>query len=270
MGLIINGKTIADDDTVTFNGKDVTKIVYNGNTVWEQQEEGVLAYTLSSDGTYYTVSGIGGVTDTAVVIPSTYKNLPVKVIGSAAFKNNTTIKNITIPSSITTIEDQAFLGCTALKTLTIPNTVTSIGSMICQGCTALTSVSLSSGCAEPGNQLFYLCTSLTSVTIPSGVTVLSLNMFSGTAIKTITIPSTVVTFANQVFMNCTSLTSVTIPTNVTKIYSACFKGCTSLTSATFKNTSGWKANSTSVTVTNPATNATYLVSTYVSALWTRS
>ncbi len=37
-----------------------------------------LEYELSSDGTYYTITGIGTCKDRDVIIPSEYKNLPVK------------------------------------------------------------------------------------------------------------------------------------------------------------------------------------------------
>ena len=49
-----------------------------------------LAYTLNSDNVSYTVSGMGNVTDTDIVIPNTYKGLPVTKIGTG-FKNNTKI-----------------------------------------------------------------------------------------------------------------------------------------------------------------------------------
>ncbi|MBQ8791673.1 MAG: leucine-rich repeat protein, partial [Ruminiclostridium sp.] len=60
-----------------------------------------------------------GSSATDVVIPE-YINIngsqyPVTAIASSAFKNCTTMKSITLPTSITTIGTGAFTGCTALK-----------------------------------------------------------------------------------------------------------------------------------------------------------
>lgn len=68
-----------------------------------------LAYTLSSDKKYYSVSGIGTCEETSIVIPSTYKGLPVKAIRNSAFKNITSIKSITIMNSVTSIGEDAFV-----------------------------------------------------------------------------------------------------------------------------------------------------------------
>lgn len=46
-----------------------------------------------------------------VVLPSTYRGLPVTTIGAEAFKDNQTMKTITIPASIGTINKDAFASC---------------------------------------------------------------------------------------------------------------------------------------------------------------
>ena len=59
-----------------------------------------------------------------VTIPSSYKGKPVTTIGNDAFKNNHTITNVTIPSSVTFIGQDAFAGCKDLKTVNYPGTKT--------------------------------------------------------------------------------------------------------------------------------------------------
>lgn len=49
-------------------------------------------------------------------------------IGSSAFKDNTTVKNIEIPYSVTAIFSGAFSNCTSLERVIIPHTVTTIAS----------------------------------------------------------------------------------------------------------------------------------------------
>ena len=81
-----------------------------------------LAYTQNADGKGYTVSGIGTCTDTDVVIPSTYNNLPVTSIGYFAFSGCEGLASITIPSGVTSISSLAFHYCTKLETITFKGT----------------------------------------------------------------------------------------------------------------------------------------------------
>jgi hypothetical protein len=85
-------------------------------------------------------------TATAVRIPDTINNSPVTVIGNSAFSMKS-ITSVTIPNSVTTLEDYAFARSQRL-----------------------TSVSLSTSITTIGVQAFYGCSALTTVTIPSSVT----------------------------------------------------------------------------------------------------
>lgn len=64
-----------------------------------------------------------------VTMPDTVGPYQITVIGSGIFRNNCFLRRITIPSSITTIEDSAFKGCHNLKDVIFkePVNVTSIG-----------------------------------------------------------------------------------------------------------------------------------------------
>lgn len=67
-----------------------------------------LQYSLSSNGTYYSVSGYTG-TLTDVVIGKRYNNKPVIKISSDAFENNTNIVSIKLSNTITSIGNYAFV-----------------------------------------------------------------------------------------------------------------------------------------------------------------
>ena len=82
------------------------------------------------------MAGIGNVSNMDIVIPSTYRGLPVTEIGPCAFGfemgaySNTAvayIDSIVIPDSVTYIADGAFGACIGLTDITIPETVTRIG-----------------------------------------------------------------------------------------------------------------------------------------------
>ncbi len=97
-----------------------------------------LKYTLSYDGTYYSVSGYGTATDIDVIIPETYEGKPVKFISSNAFSLCTSIKSVTIKGAVS-IGSYAFSGCTALESVRIGSGSTFIDDGAFSGCTALTS-----------------------------------------------------------------------------------------------------------------------------------
>ena len=67
-----------------------------------------LEYELSDDGTAYTVVVIRGTEDTNIVIPATYKGLPVTSIGGSAFVRCSSLTSVTIPNSVTSIGEYAF------------------------------------------------------------------------------------------------------------------------------------------------------------------
>lgn len=106
-------------------------------------------------------------------------------IGDYAFYSCSSIKNITIPDSVTSIGYQAFLA-SGIINVTIPNSVTSIG-----------------------EQAFYSCSSLESITIPDSVTSISgLAFYSCSSLESITIPDSVTSIGNSALDNCKMLAHI--------------------------------------------------------------
>ena len=64
----------------------------------------------------------------------------MKNIGSSAFLNCSSLKSITIPNSVTTVESYTFDGCSGLTLVTIPQSVLNIDSYAFSGCKSLISV----------------------------------------------------------------------------------------------------------------------------------
>jgi len=71
---------------------------------------------------------------------------------------------ITIPGSVTSIEEYTFYGHTSLANVTMPNGVTSIGYMAFVDCTSLANVTIGNSVTSIGGFAFEGCKNLTSVT----------------------------------------------------------------------------------------------------------
>ena len=92
---------------------------------------------------------------------------------------------VTIPNSVTSIEDYAFEDCSGLTSVTIPNSVTSIGYYAFEWCSGLTSVTIPNSVTSIGKGAFEGCRGLTSVTIGNSVTSIGEGAFYFCDLKTI-------------------------------------------------------------------------------------
>lgn len=134
------------------------------------------------DLTYEVTNGEITITDcntaaTLVEIPKTINGYYVTAIGYEAFQDCGSLENITIPDSVTIIEDKAFWGCESLESITIPNSVTSIGYGAFHGCHCLESITIPDSVERIRAQAFWACESLESVTIPGSVTSIGYGAF---------------------------------------------------------------------------------------------
>ena len=111
-------------------------------------------------------------------------------IGSSMFQYCYALSSITIPSSVTYIDDYAFGSCTALTSVDIPSSVTKIGRYVFGTCSKLSAITIPSSVTSIGDYTFNSCTSLTSVTIEATTppTLYSSSFNGCNALKTIYVP----------------------------------------------------------------------------------
>ena len=159
-----------------------------------------------------------------IVIPSS-----VTSIGDRAFSGCDSLSEIVIPSSVTSIGDCAFAGCRSLSEIVIPSSVTSIGDRAFSGCRSLSKIVIPSSITSIGDSAFYGCRSLSEIVIPSSVTSIGDWAFSGCdSLSEIVIPSSVTSIGHHAFYGCRSLSEIVIPSSVTSIVDSAFYGCDSL------------------------------------------
>ncbi len=235
------------------------------------------SYEHNSANNEATIVGYSG-SDSAVLIPAMIEGHTVTKVARHPYSNspvfgwfNTTVTSVTIPDSVTSIDELAFYGSVALTSVTIGEGVTSIGAWAFVECSSLTSVSIPDSVTSIGDSAFQSCTSLTSVTIGKGVTSIGERAFSAcTSLTSIdvdaanlsfssgngvlfdkngqtlvtfpggisgdySIPENVISIGDFAFESCTGLTNVAIPSSVTSIGRYSFSSCTSLISVAIPN-----------------------------------
>jgi hypothetical protein len=89
------------------------------------------------------------------------------------------IGNVTIPNSVTTIEDSAFFACLFITTITVPSSVTTIKEMAFSQCASLKFFTIPDNMTSIANHLFEGCNNLSYMVIPSEVVYIGDYAFSG-------------------------------------------------------------------------------------------
>ena len=159
-----------------------------------------------------------------IVIPSS-----VTSIGDSAFDTCSSLSEIVIPSSVTSIGKGAFSSCDSLSEIVIPSSVTSIGDSAFSSCDSLSEIVIPSSVTSIGDGAFSSCDSLSEIVIPSGVISVGYGAFSFcSSLSEIVIPSSVTSIGKGVFSGCCSLSEIVIPSSITSIGDSAFSGCDSL------------------------------------------
>ena len=152
-----------------------------------------------------------------------------KIICDSAFWYCSSLSEIVIPSSVTSIGDSAFYGCNSLSEIVIPSSITSIGDSAFYGCNSLSGIVIPSSVTSIGDRAFSSCDSLSEIVIPSSVTSIGKSAFWGcNSLSEIVIPSSVTSICDWAFWNCRSLSEIVIPSSVTSIGKGAFYVCDSL------------------------------------------
>lgn len=155
----------------------------------------------------------------------------VTSIDAYAFYNCSKLSSITIPNSVTSIGLASFGRCYSISSLAIPNSVTRISGEAFSGCPGITSLELPNITRIEPNA-FKDCSNLSSVTIPKSIEYIGADAFSGCPIKYLSIDSE--TYCKKDYFG-TQIETLVIGNSVTYIDYVAFVGCFSLTSIIIPN-----------------------------------
>ena len=174
----------------------------------------------------------------------------VEEIKKNAFRACANLKNMTLPNSISKIEDYTFYYCSNLEEIIIPNDASSIGVSAFAYCKKIESIILPNGVTVIKDNAFAHCEGLRSAYIPNNITIIESEAFRYcNSLESITIPSgkidmlafaqcdnlkkaafgdAVTSIGNSAFGSCPNLITVTIGTGIETIDKEAFKYCQNL------------------------------------------
>ena len=211
------------------------------------------AYDIYSNGIYYNVVSesektvevthgpnyneyVGDITLTGYV-----DGFKVVAIGQSAFWNCGEMTSVTIPSTVTRIDDSAF-AFSGITSFTLPHTVTEIIGNPFRGCLSLNNLYVEDWGGRYGNgtngancivekETQTLVAGCKNSVIPTDVTIIGPYSFENCyGLTSITIPDNVTRIEEYAFNNCNGLSNVDLPYSLESIGSRAFGWCTNLTS----------------------------------------
>ncbi|MBE7082371.1 MAG: hypothetical protein E7378_01640 [Clostridiales bacterium] len=174
-----------------------------------------------------------------VTIPANINNQSIVRIKNSAFKNNTDITKINLPTTLQNIGNFAFCGCHNLNEINLTN-VTNLGEAAFYNCKSLKSVNLKK-CGKIPSLAFRNCSSLTNVFETANILSIEKNAFTSClSLKTVSFENA--TNVGDSALANTSLISINMP-NVVTIGVSSFAYNQHLTSAIFPKLTILKAKS---------------------------
>ncbi|MBP5785458.1 MAG: leucine-rich repeat domain-containing protein [Methanobrevibacter sp.] len=84
-------------------------------------------------------------------------------ISQEMFEEDVNLKNVVLPSSVTSIGVGAFLGCTSLKSIEIPSSVTNLEYKCFKDCINMISIEIPCNVSAYGGHVFENCRSLSTI-----------------------------------------------------------------------------------------------------------
>ena len=146
--------------------------------------------------------------DAVLEIPTQIDGYTVITIRGGCFSGFASymLEELTIPDSVTTLDDGALQSCFSLKSVRLPENLEKIGAHVFESCTAMETIDIPASVTSIGDYAFYNCTSLSEFTFPEHLT--SIGAYA--------------------FYNCVSLVNLVVRTALPQseiMHSATVRGC---------------------------------------------
>ena len=162
-----------------------------------------------------------------ILIPSKYEGMTITTVRNGAFYSQD-VQYVTLPDTVTTIEEAAFYRCQYLVNINVTSKVTSIGKYAFAGCTRMVTAVDASGVSVIGDNAFADCSFLSEVIFGNNLSEIGVSAFINCgALVTADLPNSVKTIKDYAFAN-SGIVSLNIPTSLTQWGKGVVKGCNNL------------------------------------------
>lgn len=190
------------------------------------------------------VVALGGYAMAGCVELVKYRFSPLtQSVGNNAFASDTKLESVTNleNTQVSQISEAMFCECSSLYEILLPNTITSIGNEAFEACKKLTSVDLSkTKTATIGVKGFAYCDNLSKIQFPTTLTFIDDGAFiEDKNLRSVqNLEKTIVSIINNnAFLGCKNLLSVKLPQTLSTLGESAFEGCSNLTAVSgFENT----------------------------------
>ncbi len=194
---------------------------------YEIMTSGDFVYKKYSD--HAEICAYGGNSE-EIEIPSEIDGCAVTTIGVLSFCYNETLRNVTIPETVTEIQNSAFEGCGNLGDISFPENLKVIGERAF-AYSGIEKVCIPDSVTEVGDYAFSECRSLLEAVLPEKNVKLGDGVFAYcNVLKNVNLPVDSTSINNHMFIECEELEQIIIPSGVTKIEDSAFEYCHSLKS----------------------------------------
>lgn len=185
-----------------------------------------LIYELSTDETYYIVTGLGQCSCENIFIPNEHENKPVKEIGRSAFSKNNTIVNMLIGKNVEIIREWSFNDLENLLSIDFieDSKLHTIESFAFNYSRKLESVFIPKGITTINRQVFTSTDSLKSIDFekPENITRIEGNGFSHAGVVTLPMFTSLEFIGENAFTYCGELTNFYLPKTLKTITKGAF------------------------------------------------
>lgn len=150
-----------------------------------------------------------------ISIPPEIEGYPVTEVRDNAFYCCISLKQISLPDSVSYMGHHCFYGCSSLESIVLPANLTEVGMGCFCGCTSLAAISIPETIASLPDSCFRACTSLDNIMIPQNVKSIENFCFSGCiSLSSISLSGNLDSIGDYAFFMCNSLKSLYIPPSV--------------------------------------------------------
>ena len=216
----------SSEQTKTVNNASVTAKPQTGSSKPETVQAG--DYQISITDNLVEIVRFTSIDSGTIEIPAVIDNLPVKVIGKAAFKECKQMTKVIIPEGVTSIQEEAFYECSKLCEANLPSTLNRIRKSAFAKCSMLEKINLPNGLRNIPEECFSYCYKLCEVQIPETVRTIEKMAFMKTGLKKIKMPKNLQRIEENAFFGCDKLPEVILSDSLYRIDAEVFAYCKEL------------------------------------------